>query len=105
MEAYTTAYLLVKTGYRPKTHDLGDFIDFLVELDNSFSTWFDLTDPEEERKYELLKKAYIEARYSYKYIITKEELEFLKNKALFLQEKIIKLCRAEIEKSKSLALT
>ena len=32
-------------------------------------------------------------------------IEFLKNKALFLQEKIIKLCRAEIEKSKSLALT
>ena len=102
IEAYTTAYLLVKTGYRPKTHELDDFVKFLVELDNSFSTWFVLADPEEERKYELLKKAYIEARYSYQYKITQDELEFLEQKALLLEGKIIELCKQEIQRSESL---
>ncbi len=99
VEKYITSLLLVKTWYRPKTHDLEDFIEFLLNIDETFKNWFDFSNQEEKRKFELLRKAYVDARYSYEYQITEEELNFLAEKVLSLKEKIEKLCRQEIEKT------
>ena len=99
VEKYITSLLLVKTWYRPKTHDLEDFIEFLWNIDETFKRWFDFRNQEEKRKFELLRKAYVDARYSYEYQITEEELNFLAKKVLTLKEKIEKICRQEIEKT------
>ena len=96
VEKHITWYLLVKSWYRPKTHDLKELMDFLVNLDNRFENWFDLTKPEDEKHFELLKKAYIEARYSYNYRITQDELKFIEKKALELRRLIEELCKEEI---------
>lgn len=98
-EKYITAYLLVKTWYRPKTHDLEEFVKFLLKNDDKFWNWFDFDDKEEKRKFELLRKAYVDARYSYNYRITKQEVSFLEEKTSILKEIVEVLCRQEIRKT------
>jgi len=91
IERYITAYLLVKTGYRPKTHDIEKLYKLLISLDPKFKNWFDLKSPEEKEKLELLRQAYVEARYSDNYSISKDELSFLEKKGLNLKKIIDKL--------------
>lgn len=69
----------------------------IVEEEKLFSTIFDMSDEEENRHFELLRKAYIEARYSKTYSITKKELQFLEKKILSLKKLVLSLCKAEIE--------
>ena len=96
-EKFITTYLLVKTWYKPKTHDLEVLYQKIVEEEKLFSTIFDMSDEEENRHFELLRKAYIEARYSKTYSITKKELQFLEKKILSLKKLVLSLCKAEIE--------
>jgi uncharacterized protein len=49
--------------------------------------------------FELLKRAYVDARYSKDYKITKEELKFLEEKVLKLKDLVEKLCKKELENS------
>ncbi|MCH2188560.1 HEPN domain-containing protein [Candidatus Gracilibacteria bacterium] len=94
-ERYITAYLLVKTGYKPKTHDLEILYEKVTELESSLYI-FDMTDKEDKYHFELLKKAYIEARYSKEYSVTGDELLFLSDKILSLKNIIQNLCQQEI---------
>ena len=73
------------------------FFDMLVKLDEAFKDWFDLDDEVEKKHFELLEKAYVDARYSNIYTIAKEELIFLENKVLILRNIIVKLCEEEIK--------
>jgi len=95
-EKFITTYLLVKTGYKPKTHDLEVLYRKIVEEESLFGDIFDTTNEEENRHFELLRKAYIEARYSKTYSITPEELEFLEKKVLILQTQVEQLCQEEL---------
>jgi predicted transcriptional regulator len=58
---------------------------------------FPRTTPEEERLFELLKKAYIDARYNPKYKITKKELEYLAERIKKLQRLTKAICKERIE--------
>lgn len=93
VERYITAYLLVKSWYRPKTHDIEKLLELMMKLDSSFENWFDLNSCTEKEKFELLRKAYVEARYDDNYEIKKEELEFLETKTISLKNLIEKLCK------------
>lgn len=95
-EKFITAYLLVKTGYKPKTHDLEVLYNNIIEQDTLFWEVFYLKDLEENRHFELLRKAYIEARYSKVYTISLPELLFLEKKVLILKELIFDLCQKEL---------
>lgn len=95
-ERYITSYLLVKTWYRPKTHDIETLYKLMLKLDSKFENWFDLNNCDEKEKLELLRKAYVEARYDDSYKITKEELEFLEKKVLVLRDLVEKLCKEEM---------
>jgi len=95
-EKFITTYLLVKTGYKPKTHDLEVLYNKIVEEEVSFWNVFDTTNEEENHHFELLRKAYIEARYSKTYAITKEELQFLENKVVTLRDVVEKFCKQEL---------
>ena len=94
-ERYMTAYLLVKTGYKPKTHDLEVLYTKITELDDTLSV-FNLNDKWDKHHFELLRKAYIEARYSKDYSITPEELIFLDTKVQALRTLVKQLCSQEI---------
>jgi HEPN domain-containing protein len=97
-ERYITALLLVKTSYKPKTHDLEILYNKIIEIDSSFQDVFDLSNEKEHHHFELLRKAYIEARYSKTYAITQEELAFIEQKIKDMSQKVQQFCKAEIEK-------
>jgi uncharacterized protein len=65
--------------------------------DPAFLTVFPLATHEQKECFDLLKRAYIEARYSSAYKITKEQLEYLAERVQKLQELTKKICEARIE--------
>jgi len=76
-ERYFMTVLLVYTDYKPKVHDLDQLNRMICKLDSRFKTVFPRTNAEEERLFNLLKRAYIDSRYKLDYCITKEDLEYL----------------------------
>jgi predicted nucleotidyltransferase/HEPN domain-containing protein len=96
-ERFYHCLILVRTLYSPRTHSLNrlrklaeDFEPRLVEVwprDQKF----------ERRSYELLREAYVKARYSRHYRITAEELEWLGSRIDRLQALIRALCEERIE--------
>ncbi len=90
-EKYISAFLLVATWYKSKTHDLAVLYNNLIKADAIFNNWFDLK--KENNYFKLLRKAYVDARYSKEYKIKKEELQYLQNKVKILENMIEKKCR------------
>ena len=89
--------LLVFTHYKPKEHNIDKLGKQVNNLDPRFLPVFPRTTGEEERLFELLQKAYIEARYNPKYKITKKELEYLAERVRKLQRLTKKICKEKIE--------
>ena len=52
---------------------------------------------EQDERFKLLKKAYIDARYKKDYKITKKQLEYLAKRVKILQRLTKKICVAKIE--------
>ena len=95
-ERYYTTILLVFTDYRPKDHNL-ETLGIKVEMcDPRFAVFPQSTD-EEKRLFELLKKAYIDARYKMdEYGITKEELQYLSDRVSDLKRLTAEICQEKI---------
>lgn len=96
-ERYYTTILLVFTDYRPKDHNL-ETLGIKVEMcDKRFAIFPKQTD-EEKRLFELLKKAYIDARYKMKeYHVTQSDLEYLSNRVLELKALTEEICIEKIK--------
>ncbi|MEX0314469.1 MAG: HEPN domain-containing protein [Allomuricauda sp.] len=95
-ERYYTTILLVFTDYRPKDHNI-ETLGIKVEMcDNRFAVFPKTTDTEKHR-FELLKRAYIDARYKMdEYQISKTELEYLADKVGQLKELTKVICKEKI---------
>ena len=95
-ERYYHAAILVFTGYKQRTHD----IELLgVQAGEQHALMVDLlpkTDPDDKHLFDLLKKAYIDARYSMSYRITAEELAELQKRVLVLAERVRAACLEKI---------
>jgi uncharacterized protein len=89
--------ILVYTDYKPKTHDLEKLDRQACKLDVRFKTVFPRSTDEEERLFQLLKKAYIESRYTLDFKVTREELEYLSERVKMLKELTEKACGERIE--------
>ena len=89
--------LLVFTGYKPKLHDLEKLGHQVSGFDKELLKIFPRATEEEKRLFELLKKAYVEARYNDEYRITKKELQYLAKRVRKLQSLTRKLCKQKIE--------
>jgi predicted nucleotidyltransferase/HEPN domain-containing protein len=96
-ERYYTTILLVFTDYRPKDHHL-ETLGIKAEMcDKQFAVFTQTTD-EEKRLFELLKKAYIDARYKMdEYGITKEELQYLSHRVSDLKRLTAEICKQKIK--------
>ena len=97
VERFYSAILLVFTNYRPKIHDLETLTHMVGGCDPVFLTVFPRATDEQKESFDLLKRAYIEARYSSAYQITKEQLEYLAQRVRNLQDLTKKICEARIE--------
>ncbi len=96
-ERYFKAILLVFTNYKPKGHDLRDLKRMAGSYDPAFLTVFPLATPEQEHRFDLLRRAYVEARYHRGYKITPEELDYLAKCVRKLRNLTKKICKAKIE--------
>jgi predicted nucleotidyltransferase/HEPN domain-containing protein len=81
VERYYHAVLLVFKGTKPKCHNIGRLADDTAPLHEALARAMPRASGEEKRLFDLLKRAYIEARYSKSYRISTEELKVLRERA------------------------
>lgn len=95
-ERYYGAIQLVFTGYKPKTHDIEVLGRLAKALDMEFGKVFPRATIEERRRFILLRKAYIEARYNMDYNIGKADLEYLSERVQLLRRLTEQICLQKI---------
>lgn len=71
--------LLVLTNYSSNSHNIKNLRSQVERLDPRFIEAWPRETKRDRRLFELLKRAYVEARYSEHYTITKEELQWLRS--------------------------
>ena len=89
--------LLVLTNYKPYTHNLAQFNSLAILQNEQIAEVFPQDNKMQRRRFQLLKNAYIDARYSEHYEITREELSWLAERVACLQQLTEKLCKEKIE--------
>src|SRR5262249_12994467 len=82
VERYYAATLLVFTGYKPKSHNIEELANQGAALHSALEGALPRMEEEDKRLFDLLKRAYIEARYSKSYSITAGELGVLRERVL-----------------------
>lgn len=95
-ESLYDTILLVFTNYKPSTHDLGTLKKLTSTIDKKFSEVFASKNYEDERLFQLLRKAYVDARYKPSYSITEEELTKIAKKVTILEKLTQALCQEKI---------
>jgi HEPN domain-containing protein len=95
-ERYFHAALLVFTGYKPKTHDIELLANQTAPLHSAMQGALPREAPEDERLFKLLKRAYIEARYSKSYRVTAEEFAILAPRVLDLGARVRAACSEKL---------
>ena len=90
-------YLLVSTLYAPRSHNIR-FLRSLAEAgDQSLAAAWPREQRLDRRRFELLKRAYVEARYSDQYDVSAEDLTSLMATARDLRESVAEACEARIK--------
>ena len=93
--------LLVCTFYTPHVHNLG-FLRTQAERIDARLTYVWPRDTKQDRaRFEKLKEAYVKARYSKHYRITREELEWLGEQVEELGRVVDEVCSERLEKLKA----
>jgi predicted nucleotidyltransferase/HEPN domain-containing protein len=103
VEAAYACFLLVHTFYFPRSHN----IKFLRSLAEDVDTRLVEAWPREQRfdrrRFELLKRAYVEARYSDQYDASAEDLAWLMGRARLLRDRVADLCQTRLAALKAAA--
>jgi hypothetical protein len=80
----------------PHSHNIEKLANMTVQHHPAMRPLLPRVEPEDKRLFELLKKAYIDARYSTNYRITAEELAVLGVRVREVGDVIAQLCREKI---------
>jgi len=88
--------LLVLTNYKPYTHNLKQLNSMAMSQNQAIAEVFPQETKIQRRRFQLLKNAYVDARYSEHYKITQEELDWLAERVIFLQQLTEQLCQEKI---------
>ena len=95
-ESFYSAILLVFSGYKPKLHDIEKLGRMVSNYSSDLLKIFPTGAPEQTRCFELLKNAYIEARYDENYCISEEQLKYLVERVEELKIVTQKICLKQI---------
>jgi predicted nucleotidyltransferase/HEPN domain-containing protein len=96
VERYYHCLLLVLTLYSPKSHRLNFLRSQAERLAPLMIAAWPRETRFEQRCWELLRRAYVDARYSPHYKITAEELVWLSERIRVLREVVERVCRNEL---------
>ncbi|MEQ7874258.1 HEPN domain-containing protein [Sphingomonas sp. ASV193] len=95
-ERFYHCLFLVRTLYSPKTHNLNQLRRLAEELDPRLKTVWPRDTRDERRAYELLREAYVKARYSRQYRISGDQLAWLSERIGQLQSLVRDLCNERL---------
>jgi uncharacterized protein len=101
-ECYYALILLVFTGYKPRGHNLKHLNKQATNINIRFQEVFPIRNEEEKDLFQLLKKAYIDARYKKEYSINMRELSYLGERVELLGKMTKEICEAEITRLKEM---
>ncbi len=96
-ESLYAAFLLVHTNYKPRFHDIEKLGKCAAAEMQEMLRIFPRGTDEEKRRFELLRRAYVDARYNKKYTITREELDYLAGRVRELRSLTESACRKKID--------
>jgi len=97
-ESFYYTVLLVFTGYKPKTHNLGKLRKQAKQLSEDLYHVFPAESSKKEKYlFDLLKKGYVDARYREDYVITKEELSLLVERVKEMQAIVERISSSKIK--------
>ncbi len=97
VEQLYTALLLVLTLYTPKSHNLVRLRGLTEPLDPRLAEVWPTDTKFHKRCFELLRAAYVKARYSPHYKVTAEELTWIQERIEMLQSLVKELCEARLQ--------
>ena len=89
--------MLVLTLYSPKSHKLNFLRGRAEEIAPALIAAWPRDDKFGRRCFELLRQAYVNARYSPHYVITDEELAWLGERVAMLQTLVKQVCRERLD--------
>jgi len=95
-ERFYHCLFLVRTLYSPKTHNLNQLRQLTEDVEPRLKEVWPRATKFERRCYELLREAYVKARYSRHYRITDEQLTWLSGQVELLQTIVREVCEARI---------
>lgn len=96
-ERFYHCVVLVLALYSPKTHNLNQLRKLAEGFEPRLAEIWPTETKFEKRCYELLRAAYVKARYSRHYRITDEELAWLAQRVGVLQSLVSEICEARLE--------
>jgi len=95
-ERFYHCLFLVRTLYSPKTHNLNQLRQLAEAMEPRLKEVWPRSTKFERRCYELLRDAYVKARYSRHYRISDDELAWLGARVEVLRQLVRELCEARI---------
>ncbi|AQR63163.1 DNA-binding protein [Brevundimonas sp. LM2] len=98
-QAVETAYvciLLVHTFYFPRSHNIKFLRSLAEDVDHRLTAAWPREGRPERRRFEMLKRAYVEARYGDQYDIGLEDLEALSASARALADLVASVCEERL---------
>lgn len=96
VEAAYICFLLVHTFYFPRSHNIKFLRSLAEDLDKSLVAAWPREQRADRRRFELLKRAYVEARYSDQYDVTTEDLAHLDASARRLRDLVLASCQVRL---------
>lgn len=104
VEAAYAGFLLVHTFYFPRSHNIKFLRSLAEDVDTRLVEAWPREQRMDRRRFELLKRAYVEARYSDQYDASANDLEWLMARTKELRDGVAGLCQTRISELKSKAL-
>lgn len=95
-ERFYHCLFLVRTLYSPKSHNLNQLRQLAEDMEPRLKEVWPRATKVERRCYELLRKAYVEARYSRHYRISEDQLAWLSGRVEELRRIVRELCEERI---------
>lgn len=96
-EYFYSTICAVFINYKPKCHQLEKYRELTNPFSKELTDLFTAETAFEKRCFDLLCRAYIEARYNRNYKITKEEIDYLKERTVQLKAITEKICLEKID--------
>ncbi len=101
-EKFYNSILLVFTNYQPKNHKINELAGMVKRFSREVVTVFPQNTDFEKECFDLLCRAYIEARYDMDFQVTREQLKYIQTRLEVLKDISYRVCTEKIDSYQNL---